>query len=40
MRSRAGFDHHLVKPLDLDALEILLARFGNGWDAVEPKPVG
>ena len=41
MRSRnAGFDHHLVKPLDLDALEVLLARFGNGWDTVEPKPVG
>jgi signal transduction histidine kinase len=27
-RSReAGFDHHLVKPLDLDALEALIARF-------------
>ena len=25
-----GFDHHLVKPLDLDALEVLLARYGNG----------
>ncbi len=28
LRSReAGFDHHLVKPLDLDALEGLLVRF-------------
>jgi signal transduction histidine kinase len=25
--SEAGFDHHLVKPLDLDALEALLVRF-------------
>ena len=29
-RSRAvGFDHHFVKPLDLDALEDLLAHFSN-----------
>jgi CheY-like chemotaxis protein len=28
LRAReAGFDHHLVKPLDLDALESLLDRY-------------
>ena len=25
----AGFDHHLVKPVDADALEGLLARLGT-----------
>ncbi len=38
IRSRAaGFDHHLVKPLDLDALEVLLVRFGNEKDSVAPE---
>ncbi len=36
MRSRsAGFDHHLVKPLDLDALELLLARLGGDEDSTD-----
>jgi CheY-like chemotaxis protein len=25
--ARAGFDHHLVKPVDVEALRELLARF-------------
>jgi CheY-like chemotaxis protein len=25
----AGFDHHLVKPVDVDALEVLLANLGE-----------
>ncbi|MDB5889171.1 MAG: putative histidine kinase, atypical hybrid [Polaromonas sp.] len=29
----AGFDHHLVKPLDPDALEELIAGFANNRDA-------
>ena len=38
-RSReAGFDHHLVKPVDLDALERLLARPGSESSGPSPCP--
>lgn len=32
----AGFDHHLVKPIDPDQLDILLARLALGPDVVTP----
>jgi CheY-like chemotaxis protein len=34
---RAGFDHHLVKPLDLDKLCGLLAEHANGGRARRPR---
>jgi CheY-like chemotaxis protein len=35
-RSRAaGFDHHIAKPIELDAFESLLARCGRAWAAAE-----
>jgi CheY-like chemotaxis protein len=36
----AGFDHHLVKPVDIDALQALVARLGKGEPGSgEPHPV-
>jgi CheY-like chemotaxis protein len=32
----AGFDHHMVKPVDLDALEVLLGRLTRGEDLRDP----
>ena len=36
----AGFDHHLIKPLDHDALLSLLAADGNGRPRLRPAKTG
>jgi two-component system CheB/CheR fusion protein len=36
--SSAGFDHHLVKPIDLNHLETVLAEFGRRLDSASAAP--